>query len=457
MGGSHMRGSLAMSSTNRSGLISAACPAPGLVQSGPSNSRRDKTKRRAKTSRAAALSLSIVPLLLLVMLATLVLADYNSSAYAQSSVRPPAGASVSASPPDMIHNKAPTAPKRGNPFSGTSAKLPPVVDPTASQGGRYDTEIWAELRNSRSGTVSIPDKNSGLLIQSDGWEWMKLRNGDLPKYGGWAMGITIALLAVFFLVKGRIRIKSGWSGMTIPRFNTFERAAHWLLAISFIILALTGLNVLYGKSLLLPLIGKGAFSELSLWAKLLHNYVAFGFIVGLAVIFLTWVWQNFPNLYDVKWLLTLGGQFSKDGHVSAKKFNAGQKILFWLVILSGLSISLSGISLLFPFQIPMFAKTFAVLNMVGAGLPTTLSPIQEMQYASTWHSIVGLFMSCLILAHIYIGTIGMQGAFAAMGSGEVDVNWAKEHHDIWAEEVLADQALKPANEGGHDVGTQPAE
>ena len=126
--------------------------------------------------------------------------------------------------------------------------------------------------------------------------------------------------------------------------------------------------------------------------------------------------------------------FTKGSHPPAKKFNAGQKILFWLVILGGVSISLSGISLMFPFKFSMFSSTFAVLNLVGLGLPTDLTPMQEMQYSELWHAFVALGMVAIIIAHIYIGTLGMEGAFDAMGNGEVDRNWAKEHHPLWLEE-----------------------
>ncbi|MGE0630688.1 MAG: formate dehydrogenase subunit gamma, partial [Hyphomicrobiaceae bacterium] len=157
----------------------------------------------------------------------------------------------------------------------------------------------------------------------------------------------------------------------------------------------------------------------------------------LIMTFVMWVVHNLPGWRDIVWLLRGGGMFAKGSHPPAWKFNAGQKILFWLVMLGGLSISLSGISLMFPFQAPMFAKTFAVLNVFGLALPTSLSPVQEMQYATTWHGIVALFLIVVIIAHIYIGTLGMEGAFSAMGTGEVDVNWAKEHHSLWAEQVLS--------------------
>ena len=158
-------------------------------------------------------------------------------------------------------------------------------------------------------------------------------------------------------------------------------------------------------------------------------------MLGLAMIFVTWVKDNIPHPRDLVWLAK-GGGIIGGGHPSSKKFNAGQKIIFWLVILGGVSISMSGIALMFPFETAMFAKTFAALNTIGFDLPTQVSAMDEQKYASLWHSIVALFLICVILAHIYIGSIGMEGAFDAMGTGQVDLNWAREHHDLWTEEVM---------------------
>jgi formate dehydrogenase subunit gamma len=179
--------------------------------------------------------------------------------------------------------------------------------------------------------------------------------------------------------------------------------------------------------------------------------VAFAFMAGLVLTFVVWLRHNFPTWRDIVWLVKGGGMFVKGSHPPAWKFNAGQKILFWLVMLGGLSLSLSGVALLFPFETALFAKTFAVLNTLASyvglapNLPTQLTPLQEMQHATTWHGIVALGLVVVIIAHIYIGTLGMQGAFSAMGTGQVDVNWAKEHHSVWlAEETAKEQANPPA-------------
>ena len=344
-------------------------------------------------------------------------------------------------------------PDQPNPNVRPPANAVQNVPPSAATpdpGDIANREMWHRVRKGVQGQVSIPDKKLGQLVQSEGEEWRNLRNGPLARYGTWAMAGTLVLLALFFLLRGRIRVEHGFTGRTITRFNTLDRMGHWLVAVSFIILGLTGLNVLYGRYVLLPLVSKEAFGTISLWGKWLHNYVAFAFMAGIVLILLLWIRHNLPTRVDGRWLAR-GGGFVGHDHPPAYKFNAGQKILFWLIILGGISISVSGLSLMLPYQMPLFAKTFSTLNVFGLGLPTDLTPVQEMQYASTWHAIMALFLVCVIFAHIYIGTLGMQGAFSAMGSGEVDVNWAKEHHSLWAEEELS-----KAGAVHSDPGARPA-
>lgn len=362
--------------------------------------RRSGGRRLALGFAAAAAAMAVA--------LTLALSPLSAQQGPSSSVRPPPGASIPGGPN--------------------------VVQP--ERPGNYDIEMWKKVREGLSGQVSIPDKKAGQLVQSDGEAWRNFRNGPLPQYGAWAMAGMLVVLAAFFLLRGRIAIEHGWAGRTITRFSDLERFGHWLLAVSFIILGLTGLNVLYGRYVLLPVIGADAFSAISIAGKWLHNYVAFAFMAGLALTFVVWIRHNFPSWRDAVWIAKGGGLLVKGSHPPAWKFNAGQKILFWLIMLGGLSLSMSGLALMFPFQTALFAKTFAAVNVLGFSLPTQLTPIQEMQYATSWHSIVALALIVVVIAHIYIGTLGMQGAFAAMGSGQVDVNWAKEHHSLWAEREL---------------------
>lgn len=319
----------------------------------------------------------------------------------------------------------------------------PSIAPAAAQqqgevpgntlGHTSDSDFWRAIRQGEQGNVSIQDKKAGVLIQSEGDNWRSLRNGPLSIIGAWFIFGMIAVLAFFFALRGRVKIDAGPSGETIERFNGIERFAHWLVASSFVILALTGLNLLYGRYVLLPAIGPEAFAAITIAGKYAHNYVAFAFMVGLIFVFVLWVKDNLPSTVDLHWIAEGGGLFSQGLHPPAKRFNFGQKVVFWLVVLGGLSISVSGLALLFPFTIDLFAGTFAILNHLGFNLPTDLTPMQEMQYSQLWHAFVGLGLMALIIAHIYIATLGMEGAFQAMGSGQVDKNWAKEHHSLWVE------------------------
>jgi formate dehydrogenase subunit gamma len=213
------------------------------------------------------------------------------------------------------------------------------------------------------------------------------------------------------------RIDSGRSGISIVRFNAFERFVHWMTATCFIVLAITGLNITFGKPLLLPIMGPEAFSAWSQWAKYAHNFVSFPFTLGVAIIFLMWIVGNIPNRVDIEWLRQgFGGILTPGKHPPAYRFNAGQKAVYWIVVLGGAAVAVSGYVLLFPFY--------------G-------TDIERMQDAEMVHAIIAVLFIAAMLGHIYIGTIGMEGAFEAMGSGTVDFNWAKEHHPLWLEEEQA--------------------
>ena len=327
--------------------------------------------------------------------------------------------------------------------------------PGQSLGSASDSDLWRAVREGVQGSVSIPDSSAGVLIQSEGDNWRAVRNGPLTVAGGWIILGFVGLVALFFLLRGRIKIEAGPSGRTIERFNNVERFTHWLTATTFIVLALTGLNILYGKHLLLPLLGPGIFASLTLAGKYAHNYLAFPFMLGVVLMFVLWVRHNLPNRYDMAWIAQGGGLFAKGVHPPSKKFNAGQKLIFWSVILGGLALSLSGLALLFPFTFAWWDATFSILSAIGVNLPTGLTAMEEMQLSQLWHGLVALIMIGIIIAHIYIGSLGMEGAFAAMGSGQVDENWAREHHNVWVAEIKGEPLPDIDSHGGGRP--QPAE
>ncbi|GGE66638.1 hypothetical protein GCM10011533_18690 [Streptosporangium jomthongense] len=323
---------------------------------------------------------------------------------------------------------------------GDPANAAPITDHLGTRGGVSLSDTYRSIRyNEFDANTQARGPAADVLIQDGGMSWYKLREGPIITYGGGALLGFIALLVVFYLIRGKIMIDGGPSGTTIQRFKAIERFGHWLLAGSFIALGITGLITLMGRSFLIPVMGPDAFATLAAGSKWVHNNISWSFMLGLVMTFFMWVAHNIPDKLDWQWLKAGGGIFT-NSHPSAKKFNAGQKIVFWTVMVLGFSVSLSGLSLLFPFQMPMFAETFSVINSVfGTELATALTPHEEMQYANIWHSIVAFVMMLAIIAHIYIGTVGMEGAFDAMGSGQVDVEWARQHHDLWVAEVEARQ------------------
>ncbi|MFT5438574.1 MAG: formate dehydrogenase subunit gamma [Alphaproteobacteria bacterium] len=306
--------------------------------------------------------------------------------------------------------------------------------PGDSIGNTSTSDMWRTIRRGNQGAVSLPDRNTGVMIQSEGENWRAFRNGTMSNWGVWLLGGVLVILLVYFLIRGRIKVDYGFSGRLVERFNNVDRFAHWLTASSFVVLGLTGLNMLYGRYVIKPLIGGDAFSTITMWGKYAHNFLGFAFMVGIILILMLWVRDNMPNRHDLIWLSKAGGLFSKGVHPPARKFNAGQKILFWMVVITGASLSFSGLCLLFPFEFSPFASTFALLNVVGFDLPTNLTIMQEMQLSQAWHGILSLIMIAVILAHIYIGWLGMEGAYDAMGTGYVDENWAHQHHNLWMEE-----------------------
>lgn len=326
----------------------------------------------------------------------------------------------------------------GNPDAAAA-----TTDQLGTLGGASDSDLWRALRFGTADiTTQARNPAATTLMQDGGMWWLKFREGPLLKIAVYLLGGTLALLALFYLIRGRIRIHGEKTGRTIVRFKAIERFGHWLLASSFIVLGITGLISLFGRKVLIPTFGHEAFSSLAVLSKWVHNNISWAFMVALVIIFVAWVVHNLPDRTDLRWLARGGGMFGGE-HPPAKKFNAGQKLIFWSVIVLGGSISLSGLSLLFPFEINLFGHTFSTLNSWGVpgwlgmgDLPYPLEPQEEMQYAQLWHALVSLILTAIIFAHIYLGSVGMEGAFDAMGKGEVEEQWAREHHSIWAKEVL---------------------
>ena len=304
----------------------------------------------------------------------------------------------------------------------------------SAQGGPTAATSEQQLLNNLkggviSGQVSIPDKKSANLVHPAGRNWQNFHTVTLKWIGGLAILGMIALLIIFYMWRGSMKIEGGRSGRKIVRFTGFERFTHWLTASTFVVLGITGLNITFGRALILPWLGPQAFSAWSEWAKIAHNYFSFAFTLGVVLMFLMWVGQNFPTAADVQWLKMGGGMGKGKAHPPTWKFNAGQKLLYWFVVLGGGAMIVTGFILMFPFY-----------NGLNVG---------NMELAQVFHGVIGVLFIALIIAHVYLGTLGMEGAYESMSEGTVDVNWAKEHHPLWLEEEM--------QRGAESGRSQPAE
>ena len=313
-----------------------------------------------------------------------------------------------------------------------AAQAPAPADPIKDQQKRTvdqpgnNAPVWREVKSGQPNSTSAPGREAGVLVQQQarfpgqdgmttaGEAWRKFRNGPITFYGGWLVVVVAAIIAAIYFTLGPIKLHDKPSGRMIERFSLTERWAHWVMAISFCVLGVSGLIIIFGKHVLLPVIGYTLFAWLTSLAKNLHNFVAPLFIVSLLVFIVIYVKDNLPEKGDLAWFAQ-GWKIFKGEHMPSGRFNAGEKAWFWggVVVLS-LIISASGLVLLFP-----------NFDQVRA----------TMQQASVVHAVAALLVIAAGLGHIYMGTIGMEGAYGNMRDGVTDETWAKEHHENWYNDV----------------------
>jgi len=289
--------------------------------------------------------------------------------------------------------------------------------------------MWRAVGNGVTGTTSLPALEAGNLIQpfvqypgsrltNAGEAWRQVRNNWIIPYGGSLMLIAALAMALFYVGKGTIRLHGKETGRVIERFTYVERAAHWVNAITFVVLAVSGIVMAFGKFFLLPVMGSTLFGWLAYALKNLHNFAGPLFAVSLVVVFFTFLKDNWPSKEDFAWIMKAGGLFGST-EVPSHRFNAGEKLVFWGgVLFLGLIVVGSGMFL--NHLVPVFDYTRG-----------------NMQIAHMAHASASVLMMAMFIGHIYMGTIGMQGAFKAMKTGYVDETWAKEHHEIWYDDIKA--------------------
>lgn len=289
--------------------------------------------------------------------------------------------------------------------------------PAAADQTNPRANYWRAVRQGYGGyTAASGPYTTNVLIQNGGQNWRQLRNGPVEQLATWVLAITVGVLLLFAIVRGRIRLHSTPSGRTVERWSLGERVLHWYTAILFIILAITGLGILFGRAVLIPVMGYSGFSAFASVAMALHNYLGPFFVIGVVLEIVMWVRHALPNpKVDWDWFKK-GGGFFGGGHPHSGHINPGEKyITFWIgLVLLGGAVSITGLIMDFP----MFGQTR-----------------ETMQTANLIHAVAGGFWIALMLGHIYLGAWGVEGALSGMTSGRVSTEFAKEHHDLWYDEV----------------------
>jgi formate dehydrogenase subunit gamma len=346
------------------------------------------------------------------LIGTLILGAALASPFAASaqSPAPPTTAPVSSAP----DKPTPPTPEGGKSSAAAPAPVP-AAGSTAVPGWNNPPATWGNL-SERPAFATIPGRETNRLIQSTGREWRAFRNGPLTRYGGYFFALVLAVLTVFYLIRGPLTLHGQPTGRLIERFNAVERTSHWVLAISFVILAISGVVILWGKHIILPWLGYAGFSWLTIVSKNIHNFIGPLFIFSLVVMFLLYVKDNMFRAYDIEWMKKAGGMFGGP-EVPSGRFNAGEKAWFWLgIVILGLTVTVTGLILDFP---------------------NWNQGREVMQIANVIHGVAAVIFIGVSFGHTYLGTIGMKGAYRAMRDGYVDETWAKEHHGIWYDEVKA--------------------
>lgn len=282
----------------------------------------------------------------------------------------------------------------------------------AADGANPRSEYWREVRESEPGYTAVRGQETDVLIQSRGQTWREVRNGPVVKLGAvMVVGMLLALLA-YQLIKGGAKLEQR-TGRMIPRWSMADRVLHWYTAVLFIILAITGLSLLWGRYVLIPVFGKEGFAAWAALAKPVHDYLSLAFTAGLVVMLLKWFHHSIPAHYDLQWLKQVGG-YLDGSHPPAGFANAGEKIYYWTLVVAGTALVASGFWLLFP----------------NLGFERA-----AMQTANIVHGASALVLVTFVCLHIYLGTLGSEGALEGMISGEVDEGWARQHHSVWLDEV----------------------
>lgn len=301
-----------------------------------------------------------------------------------------------------------------------------------NQGVNPRANYWRAVREGDKGYTSASGPyTTDTLIQNGGENYRNFRNGPISSIGPWVMAVALLAIALFYLIKGTTRVEEPRSGRMLERWSGGERLIHWYTAILFIILEITGLSLLFGRAVLIPLLGIQGFAAWAEFAKVIHNWSGPLFMVGIILEIVAWARYNTFKSYDWDWLKKFGGMLKRGVHAHAGRTNAGEKIWFWFIATFGLiGVCITGLI----FDFPNFGQSR-----------------ETMQWAALIHSSLGVLWIAISFGHIYLGTLGVEEAWQGMTKGEVSEEWMRQHHDLWLEEIKKGGTGQTADKAAQDA------
>lgn len=309
--------------------------------------------------------------------------------------------------------------------------LVPTARAQWEKGHNPRADYWRQARQGQVGTTNVRDPGADVLIQSGGQNWRQLRNGVVASITPWFMAAMVILIGLFHLLGGRSRLREPRSGQTIQRWSLYSRTLHWYTAILFMLMVLSGLSLLFGRAALIPILGHAGFAPYAWVMKYVHNFLGPLFMAGVLLIIVSWIRWNIPKARDFKWLTAL---FKKGEHVPAGRMNGGEMLWFWFIALFGLAVCVTGLIMDFP----LFGQSRAV-----------------MQVSNLIHGFVAVAWIALFFGHAYIGTAGTEGALEGITRGDVSVEWARQHHELWYQEASKEGPASAAKLGGKAAPGSP--
>ena len=273
------------------------------------------------------------------------------------------------------------------------------------------SELWRQARQANEGVTAVQGPGANVFMIDSAETFRQVRMGPVSFYLPIFLGFMVLAMVGLHFYTGGGEKPGNPSGRRLPAWSLFDRVLHWYVAGLFLILAITGLSLLFGRAVLIPLLGPEGFAAWARASKFLHDWGGVAFVAGIAVMSVAWLHHNKFTMVDVRWLLK-GGAFGK--HLPAGRYNGGQKIWFLVNVLAGVVVCATGIMLV---------------------LPGIFENRELFQINLIVHAVVAIVWLGISFAHIYMATIGAPGSVDITTKGHVSSEWAKLHRPLWYDEI----------------------